>query len=39
MLQPAPTVPHVLSGEVVGLDGTKVWPMLAAPAPPSTPSR
>lgn len=30
-LRPAPTVPHVLSGEVVGLDGTKVWPMLAAP--------
>lgn len=32
MQQPAPTVPHVLSGEVVGLDATKVWPMLAAPA-------
>jgi hypothetical protein len=25
-------MPHVLSGEVVGLDGTKVWPMLAEPA-------
>jgi hypothetical protein len=32
MLEAAPTVPHVLVGEVLGLDGTKVWPMLAAPA-------
>jgi hypothetical protein len=31
MLAAAPTVPHVQSGEVVGLDGTKIWPMLAAP--------
>lgn len=31
-LAPAPNVPHVLSGEVVGLDGTKVWPVVAEPA-------
>lgn len=31
-LSAAPNVPHVLVGEVPGLDGTKVWPMVAAPA-------
>ena len=27
-LAPLPTVPHALSGEVVGIDGAKVWPVL-----------
>lgn len=31
-LAAAPNVPHVLAGEVAGLDGTKVWPVLAEPA-------
>lgn len=31
-LSAAPNVPHVLVGEVPGLDGTKIWPMVAAPA-------
>lgn len=30
-LAAAPNVPHVLAGEVVGLEGTKMWPMVAAP--------
>lgn len=30
-LAAAPNVPHVLVGEIPGLDGTKVWPMVAAP--------
>lgn len=29
MLTTIPTVPHVVSGEVVGTCGAKVWPMLA----------
>lgn len=31
MLVAAPNVPHVLTAEVQGLDGTKVWPMVAEP--------
>jgi len=26
-----PHVPHVLAGEVIGLDGTKCWPVLPEP--------
>lgn len=32
MLTAAHNVPHVVDAEVLGLDGTKVWPMVAAPA-------
>lgn len=32
MLTAAPNVPHVVDAEVLGLDGTKVWPMVAEPA-------
>jgi len=31
MLAPATHVPHVLAGQVLGLDRTKVWPVLAEP--------
>lgn len=31
MLTPAVHVPQVLAGEVLGLDGTKVWPVLPEP--------
>lgn len=31
-LSAAPNVPHVLVGEVAGLDGTKGWPVVAEPA-------
>lgn len=31
-LRAAPNVPHVMAGEVAGLDGTKVWPVLAEPS-------
>lgn len=31
MLTPAHNVPHVLDGEVLGLAGTKCWPVLADP--------
>lgn len=32
MLTAAHNVPHVVDAEVLGLDGTKVWPMVAEPA-------
>ena len=30
-LEPVPTVPYVLAGDVAGLDGGRLWPVLPEP--------